>query len=82
MEKLVQEGTPPPELDEIANMEVRSIVESCLGEYTTRPTIPELLELEFWKPNDNLDKFPIATAVETLPPGAVRTKKSMASTRA
>lgn len=51
MDKTIQEGSYPPEMEEIGNLDVKAIVESCIGEYTTRPTVPELLELEFWKPN-------------------------------
>lgn len=71
----------PPELDDISNVDIRSVIETCIGEHLTRPSLQELQELDVWKVNETLDKFPISMAV--VEGGSLaRTKKSMGSTKA
>lgn len=47
--KLMGSGVLPPEIEEVADVELKNLVLQCLGPYEQRPTIKELLGLEVWK---------------------------------
>lgn len=85
--KQILENMTPLELEEIAHIELKNTIESCLRCYRTRPTLAELAALELWTQSDaTLDKQPVPLVAESMTGSNIahsklRTKNSLGSTK-
>ena len=52
---LTQNKMMPSELEAICDSELKQIIQSCLGEAKSRPTIQELLSMKFWGSRNQID---------------------------
>lgn len=55
----IQNHIKPVSLDEISNQELKNIISACLAPVKERPTVSELMAMDFWKHNEELDKHQV-----------------------